>query len=390
MSVLAGSIEEVMERVVAVEEMARTAQDATWHAEGDVWTHTKMALEALVEDPTYVQADAGAREVMFAAVLFHDAGKPATTRHEPDGRITSRGHSLAGEVLVRGALWRAGVPFGVREQVCALIRSHQVPFFGVELAPPLAAQRAARLSLSMRNDWLAAVAAADGRGRRTSDPRDRERIVDNCALWREVASEAGCLDRPRVFPDAHTRVLYLDDERAGRAAEVPAFDDTVAEAVVLSGLPGGGKSTWLAAHPELAVVSLDALRDELDVDPGDGQGAVISAARERAREHLRAGRPFAWNATTLTRPFRRSLVELCRSYRFRVRIVYCEVTAIEQRRRNRGRAADAVVPEKVIERMIGRWSVPAPDEAHAVDYVVDGGEAAGWPPGSAGADPVRP
>ncbi|MBZ0232687.1 MAG: ATP-binding protein, partial [Deltaproteobacteria bacterium] len=183
--------------------------------------------------------------------------------------------------------------------------------------------------------------------------------------------------------DAHSRRVYLDDERGTRAPDVPAYDDTVAEAVILSGLPAGGKSTWLAAHPELAVVSLDDLRDELGVEHGDGQGAVIAAARDRAREHLRAARPFAWNATTLTRPFRRSLVDLCTSYRFRVRIVYCEVDAAEQRRRNRARPEDQRVPERAIDAMLARWTVPTPDEAHAVDYVVDGDAAPGalaWPP----------
>src|SRR5262245_40893769 len=97
-------------------------------------------------------------------------------------------------------------------------------------------------------------------------------------------------------------------------------------------------------HPELAIISLDDLRAELGVEQGAGQGVVISAARDRAKEHLRAARPFAWNATTLTRAFRRSLVELCSRYRFRVRIVYCEVDAAEQGRRNRARAEVDRVP----------------------------------------------
>lgn len=384
------AVEAQLAPVIAPAELATTPQDAQWHAEGDVWTHTRMALEALVEDPAYLALDARDRDVVFAAVLLHDVGKPRCTRIEPDGRITSRGHSAAGEVLVRAGLWRAGVPFARREHICALVRAHQVPFFGVDLPPGDATRRAVRLSLATRNDWLATVAAADARGRRTADPRDRERIIDNCALWCELAAEAGCLDRARPFPDAHTRHVYLDDASGTRAPDVPAYDDTVAEAVLLSGLPASGKSTWIASHPELAVVSLDDLRDQLGVEHGEGQGAVIAAARDRAREHLRAARPFAWNATNLTRPFRRSLVELCTSYRFRVRIVYCEVAAAEQRRRNRARPDAQRVPDRALDAMLERWTVPTPDEAHAVAYVVDvDGEdaavgaapgAAAWPP----------
>ena len=63
-------------------------------------------------------------------VALHDVGKPSTTREE-NGKLTSRGHSSRGDHLVRAALWRAGVPFAIREQICALVRSHQVPFFGI-------------------------------------------------------------------------------------------------------------------------------------------------------------------------------------------------------------------------------------------------------------------
>ena len=307
------AVEDALATVVSASELAATPQDARFHAEGDVWIHTRMALEALCADPAWAALDETARGLVFAGVLLHDVGKPATTRHEPDGRVSSRGHSATGEHLVRAALYDAGVPFAWREHVCALVRWHQVPFFGIERDAAGAARLLARLSLVTRHDWLSLVATADGRGRRCADPADHARIVDNCALWRELAAEHGALDRPRPFPDAHTRVVYLADERGTRSPDVPAYDDSAGDAFLLAGLPGAGKSTWLAAHPDLAVVSLDDLRVELEVDPADGQGPVVAAARERAREHLRAGRPFAWNATNVSRPLRASLVELCRN-----------------------------------------------------------------------------
>lgn len=384
------AVTDALAAIVPAAELAATPQDPTFHAEGDVWLHTRMALAALVDDPGYAALAPAARAIVFAAVLLHDVGKPGSTRHEPDGRISSRGHSALGEGLTRVALWRAGVPFAAREAVCALIRWHQVPFFCIERAPADAARLIARQSLVVSNRWLALVAAADGRGRRTADPADQQKIVDNCALFAELAAEHGALDGPRRFADAHTRVVWLADDRGGRAADVAAHDDTVAEAVILSGLPAAGKSTWLAARPDLAVISLDDLRDQLGVDPADGQGVVIAAARDRARVHLRAGTPFAWSATNLSRSLRAGLIDLCRAYRFRTHVVYCEVGPAEQRRRNRARPAATMVPAAVVERMLRRWTVPTPDEAHQVSYLVarddddDGGEAddasaAAWP-----------
>jgi predicted kinase len=362
---------------VPAEALAATPQDAIFHAEGDVWTHTRMVLDALVGSPAWrAQGDVG-RAVTFLASLLHDVGKPATTRDEA-GRLTSRGHSARGELDVRRWLWQEGVPFGVREHVCALVRHHQVPFFGVTRPEADAARLAARLSLRLRHDWLVLVADADARGRRCADAADQQRIVDHVALWDELCGELGVRTAPRRFASDHTRVVYLESEEGRRSPDVLAHDDTAAEVFVMAGMPAAGKDTWLAAHPELPVVSLDAVRAELDVDPGDDQGAVAHAAREAARVHLRAGQSFAWNATNLSQRLRGQVIQLLRNYRARVHVVYCEVPPDAQRERNRRRPSP--VPAAAIDRMLERWTTPALDEAHAVTYVVEDDGPVAWPP----------
>jgi predicted kinase len=137
----------------------------------------------------------------------------------------------------------------------------------------------------------------------------------------------------------------------------------------MSGLPGAGKDRWIARHAQgLPVVSLDALRHELDVDPEDAQGAIVQVARERAREHLRAGRSFVWNATNLSRAVRGQCVRLAADYGARVRIVYVEAAADVLWSQNRARAHP--VPERVIEKLLKRWEVPDATEGHVVEYVV--------------------
>jgi len=364
---------------VPVEALAATPQDAIFHAEGDVWTHTQMVLDALVALPAWRSLDAVGRRVTFAASLLHDVGKPSTTR-EQDGRWTSRGHSARGDIAVRSWLWRLGVPFSVREHVCALVRHHQVPFFGITQPEPEAARLAARLSLRLRADWLLLVAEADARGRRCADPGDQVRILDHIALWGELCRELGVLDGPRAFPSDHTRLVYFEDAEARRSPDVLAYDDTAAEVIVMAGLPAAGKDTWLRTHhPELPVVSLDQVRAELEIDGADPQGAVVAAARDAARDHLRAGQPFAWNATNVSSRIRSQVIQLLRGYRARVQMVYCEAPAVVQLERNRRRASP--VPMRAIEGMMERWTVPGVDEAHGVRYEVAGetGPVA-WPP----------
>ncbi len=66
----------------------------------------------------------------------------------------------------------------------------------------------------------------------------------------------------------------------------------------MSGLPGVGKDTWLArSRPELPVVSLDAVREDLDVDATDNQDASF-----RRRESVAASICAPGRTLRLTRP----------------------------------------------------------------------------------------
>jgi putative nucleotidyltransferase with HDIG domain len=340
--------------------MAACMQDPQHHAEGDVWTHTKMVCEALVALPTWQALPAPDREVVFAACLLHDIAKPPTTRVE-DGRIRHPGHSTRGATTIREMLWRQGVDPAVRERVAGLVRSHQVPFFLIEAEDPR--RRAAAISQAVRCDHLALVTRADALGRVCRDPH---KLLDNIALFEELCGEHGCLDRPFAFPSDHSRFLYF--RSADRDPTYLAHDDTRGEVIVMCGLPGSGKDHWIAHNVDLPVVSLDALRDEQGVAATDNQAAVIQAAREQAREHLRRGQSFVWNATGLTRDLRGRIIGLAADYHARVRIVFVDTAYKRLVRQNRERRAS--VPLAVIERMTRLWDPPDLTEAHRVDWIV--------------------
>lgn len=337
-------------------------QDSVFHAEGDVGTHTRMVVEALLADPEWQALDAAGRQCLFWAALLHDVAKPATTRIEPDGSIIAPGHSRRGQIMARRILAELGAPFAQREMICHLITHHQIPFYLLERERP--ERRAHLISYQTRCDLLAILASADARGRICPDGA---RLLDNIALFRELCREEGCLSGPKAFASAHSRFLYF--RREDRSADYEAFDDWHGQVTLLSGLPGMGKDTWLRMHAEnAAVISLDDLRTELDVAPADAQGPVIAAAREQARIHLRAQRPFIWNATNISRQLRGQLIDLFADYKAKVRIVYLEAPLDEAARRNRARASP--VPDAAIARMLDRWQPPDLTECHALDVVL--------------------
>ena len=120
--------------------------------------------------------------------------------------------------------------------------------------------------------------------------------------------------------------------------------------------------------PDWRVISLDDIRREMKIAPTENQGVVIQKARERAREFLRKGQNFVWNATNLSRQIRAQCIDLFADYNARVRIVYLE--AGEQKLYRQNREREEGVPASVMQKMLARWEVPDVTEAHRVDWVV--------------------
>ncbi|GAA3219547.1 AAA family ATPase [Actinocorallia longicatena] len=359
---------EIREAFGWVRALTGVEQDPVHHAEGDAEIHTRMACEALAALPEWRARPEDERVRLFATVLMHDVAKPYCTQHI-DGRITAHGHSRRGDLMVRRILWELEAPPEWREHVAALVRHHQVPFWALE-RPDL--QRIAfRVSLLARNDDLVILAKADILGRICGDLPE---VLENIALYEEYCAEQRCLDGPRPFPSDHARFWYF--RTPGRDPDYDAYDDTRLTATVMSGLPGSGKDTWISANrPGLPVVSLDRIRAQLGVRPSGDQRAVAAAAYSEAREHLRAGRSFVWNATNTSRQLREHCTALVAGYRGRVDIVALEAPPRLLRASNRGRPSP--VPDAVIERLAARWELPDPTEGHTVTWLSRGAARSG-------------
>ena len=335
-------------------------QDPIHHAEGDVGKHTRMVVEALVADPDWQGLPIVDRANLFWAAVLHDVGKPAVTKHEDDGRVTSRGHSRIGASIARELLWHAGSPFAWREDLCGIIAHHQLPFWLIERPDPI--RMAIETSWRCRTDHLCLHAKADALGRTCED---RQAILENISLAALTFQEADCWARRFAFANDESRVAYFElQDRDPHYAAHEAFPCTV---TVMSGLPGAGKDTWITKHrPEHPVVSLDLIRDELGVSATDNQGQVIQAAHERAREHMRAGRDFVWNATNVTRQNRSKVLRLLRDYGARIELIYVEVSPDRLLRQNRSRP-DAV-PDAAIDHLSKKLEPPQIWEAHKVTW----------------------
>jgi len=337
-------------------------QNPTYHREGNVWIHTRMVCSALVENSIWRALPEAERELVFVAALCHDIAKPACTRSEPDGSISARGHSSRGALMTRRLLWEMDFPFEQREQIVNMVRYHQIPFWILDRDNP--ERMVSRISWNTRCDHLALLAEADIRGRICDDA---DEILERIELFRLLAEEQNCLRGPRIFPTEFARFCYLNGHR-DYADEAP-YEDFSCEVFLLSGLPAAGKDHWVTHEkPGYPVISLDMVREQLGIRPEKPQGPVVSAAKAQAKTYLRAHQSFIWNATNTTRSMRSQLIELFHGYRARVTLVYVESPRSLLFKGNRER--ERSVPEVVIDRLLNRWEVPDPYEAHAICYAL--------------------
>lgn len=144
-------------------------QEPEWHPEGDVWNHTCMCLDVFAENRT--GDDIEDLTVGFA-VLCHDLGKPATTKHM-DGRIRSLGHDTVGVKPTLAFLRRLTNEERILKEVPPLVKSHMSPYALWKSNAGDAAIR--RLAVKViRIDRLCRVTYADNFGRAIEEKSDVE------------------------------------------------------------------------------------------------------------------------------------------------------------------------------------------------------------------------
>jgi predicted kinase len=371
-----------------------TAQDAIWHAEGDVHLHTEMVLghiyKLLNHEASHLGADK--RLTLILGAVFHDIAKPITSRTEiRDGRerITSPGHADKGRSYIAYKLLELGLSPTLAREVMALVGHHHDPKKLVKKDRPASSYR--ELARLVDMELIYFLEQADLRGRICPDLEEQLEILelfklyaeeagawkvtDPYAEWRtflqtelsDLSEEARALVIANAIRDAEAGVIFTPHEAIARSYE---YRDDFSNLVVTCAPSGSGKSTWIQKNlPDYKIVSLDDLREELSGKRADQSmnGQVLQAAREQLKAQLRKHENVVWDATSLLWMHRSVVLQLGFDYKALVTLAVFHLpeSLIEQRNRQRTHA----IPSQVVSRQLQNVDFPYITEAHQTLYI---------------------
>ncbi len=345
------------------ERMRETPQDPIHHQEGNVYVHTEMVLNVLLELPEFIQLSDYEKDILVFTAIFHDICKPDTIEISKDGRISHPRHAAKGAQRARQLLDKEGFDFQLISTVFYLVYYHGYPLRFFDRENPL--QSAIKMSLLASNKLLYIFAKADLLGRICEDA---EKLGYDLDCFKEFCIENGIYDAPKQFHSDFDRFYYFNQDSSFPDTQI--YHQFDYEIFMMSGLPASGKDTYIEQHlANLPVISLDQIRLQMKVKPTENQGVVIQEAKERSKVFCRQKQSFVWNATNITKNMRATLIGLWLPYQPKINLVFMSKNIDKILKDNEKRAQENKIPNEKILHLFEKLELPDLTECHTLEIV---------------------
>lgn len=153
------------------------------HAEGDVWEHTKMVVNVIMNENSHRSDDE--KIILFFSALFHDIGKPSTLAwNEKKKDWTNYKHADVSAEMVKTILASSGIPKRFHQAIIELVENHMVD---VSITDKKIKQKAEDFK-SANWDLLMSLRIADGLGRMDTTQGVDVRMQENRDLVDRIRS----------------------------------------------------------------------------------------------------------------------------------------------------------------------------------------------------------
>lgn len=333
---------EFFESIPEFAKLAECKQNPKWHSEGTAWQHTKLAMEKLntellnnADEIFFTFNSSEDLLIVRAAVLFHDIGKSVTTFIGKDGNWHSYNHEIEGEKIARVILWNED--FYIRETICSLVRYHMEPLRIFDSKNWV--NRMIEIGTRVPWKYLYYVKMADllgsvqnGVSTLNQDLMKMDLIRTSAMalnIWHDTTSSRDLQPLVKYFNDKSIFPWKLDCE-----GQKPI-------AVIMIGLPGSGKNTWIEKYSSLAPDAVHLSRDDIRIELGyckpgekylgtkEEEDIVTEVYDKKLNAAIKEKRNVILNNVHLKKKYREISVNLLRKVGYHIEFVYVEAPTLE-------------------------------------------------------------
>jgi predicted kinase len=360
-----------------------TKQDLIWHSEGDVHIHTDMVLnetyDIISNQASYLSDDD--KFCLVMAALLHDIAKPITTKEiERDNRIcvVAPRHESIGMSYLIHKIQSLNISVENIKKIIGLVGYHQVPKLLV--IRDKSKWDYMNLSQKARLDLLYFLEVADIKGRECYDKADQLEYLE---LFKVYAEENDCYDKINIpfisdnkyIQNKGFKALISGGITMPEEADAKFFKykDNYPEIVLLSGLSGVGKSTYIKDnYKDHTIISLDEIREEVGKNRQDhsNEGRVLQKAKINLRTAFNKKQKVIYDATNLRKDFRNRFLGLGEDYNALTSLVFLTDSMSNIYKKDNDR--EHSVGKKVLDYQEQRLEYPEVDEADIYSIKIGG------------------
>ena len=169
-------------------------QSVKHHAEGDVWTHTMMVLDAAAQFRSRVENPLG----FMLGAAAHDLGKPVCTE-VVKGDIHAYGHEIKGVPIAERFLSRITNERKLIDYALNLVRNHMRPNVAVRSGSSVKSTNK-MFDEAADPEALIAMALSDSLGKLPAGPaeEDEDFLMERLAVYRELMARPAVMGRDLI------------------------------------------------------------------------------------------------------------------------------------------------------------------------------------------------